>query len=283
MNRSKYVRFSLHERSAWHNFNSSELAKNILAYADSCGRFVTTPEYYEDREQYSAPMILHVISGSFFYCSDEKITRVNAGEVAIFDTTSPHIYGTDVPSDFLWLHIAGNGITKIVHELINQNKSSVFSGEITNPMREFLNYMHTLCSENLQIPESEVSLMIYKSLYSLFTNIQNETFTANYDNKYILDSIEFIRKNYHRKITVKDIAAHVHLSEAHFSRIFRAETGISPYSYLIEHRINTSKLLLEKGLSIAETAQKTGWSSDSNFIYAFKQSTGVSPGGYVRR
>jgi AraC-type DNA-binding domain-containing proteins len=283
MNRKKFVRFSLHERSVWHNFNSSDLAKNILAYADSCGRFITTPEYYEDRSEYCAPMIMYVFSGSFFYCADEKITRVNAGELAIFDTTSAHIYGTDESSDFIWLHIAGNGITKIIQELLYQNKSNVFRGDVIIPARDFLNYMQTICSENLQIPESEVSVMIYKSLYSLFPNIQNETFTANYDNKYILDSIEFIRKNYHRKITVKDIAAHVHLSEAHFSRLFRAETGISPYSYLIEHRINTSKLLLEKGFSITETAQRTGWSSDSNFIYAFKQSTGVPPGGYVKK
>lgn len=276
------VRLDLNEKSSSYVFNPSDTAKRIFAYRDTCGHYITTSEYYEDRERYAVPLILYLNSGSFFYCSDERIIRVKPGELAVFDTSSPHIYGTDVSSEFVWLHIGGNGIRELVQEITLFGENNVFSGDVINPMRDFLYYMLTLCSENLQISESEVSLMIYKNLYSLIPYVQNETFAVRRGSEYIIESVEFIRNNYHRKISVKDIASNVHLSEAHFSRVFKNSMGISPYSYLREYRINMAKILLEQGMSISETAQKTGWSSDSNFIYAFKQSVGVSPGCYMK-
>lgn len=259
---------------------SSLTAEKILAYCKSCGHFITTSDYHISREEYNAFLIVYLISGSFFYNTKNNSQRLNPGELGIFDTFSYHKYGTDIDSEFIWVHINGNGIKTILNELILINKSNIFSGTLIIGMRDFINSMIKLCAKNIEINEFDVSLMLYDSLYSLVSNKKSiaETFIKNKENEYITDSIKFIHNNYHKKITIKEIANSIHLSEAYFSRIFKASTGLSPYLYLKNYRINIAKILLEQGVSINETAIKTGWNSTSNFIYAFKKSVGLSPG-----
>jgi AraC-type DNA-binding domain-containing proteins len=283
MSTKVFLRFDLNEKSLSYTFSPSETAKRVFAYRDTCGHFVTTSEYYQERESYNAVLIIYLLSGSFFYCSDNEIIRVSPGELAVFDTFDPHIYGTDVESDFIWLHISGNGIRELINELIMTNDGYIFTGTKTIQIRNFLFHMIDICSEKLEVTESEISLLIYKNLYSLIpnVNIKKETFTSRIGGEYIIKSLEFIRNNYGRKITVKDIADNVYLSEAHFSRLFKLSMDVSPYSYLKEYRIDMAIHLLHQGVSINEAAAQTGWNSTSNFIYTFKKSTGVSPGKYI--
>ena len=72
-------------------------------------------------------------------------------------------------------------------------------------------------------------------------------------------------------------------SPTHFSRAFKQSTGLAPFQWLQQQRINRAQILLaESRQSLAEIALATGFSSQAHFTTAFKRVTGLTP-GYWRR
>lgn len=82
-------------------------------------------------------------------------------------------------------------------------------------------------------------------------------------------------------LTVRDVAARSGVSEAHLRRIFRAELGISPMSYVNHLRFERSKnLLRESNITVAEISRISGFSDPYYFSREFKHRFGVNPTEY---
>ena len=90
--------------------------------------------------------------------------------------------------------------------------------------------------------------------------------------------LSYLRTHYTRKITLQDIADHVHLSRSECARFFRSIAGLTLFQYLTELRVDRSiELLTRSDKSIAEIAYETGFSSQSYFCQRFRAVKGVSP------
>lgn len=77
------------------------------------------------------------------------------------------------------------------------------------------------------------------------------------------------------------LAALGHSSPFHFSRLFRAVTGLPPHRYLSRARLERAEQLLTLGdATITAISHQVGFSSVSHFIAAFKRHTGMTPGQY---
>ncbi len=76
-----------------------------------------------------------------------------------------------------------------------------------------------------------------------------------------------MRTHLEESISVADIAAHLALSPAHFSRLFRQETGRSPNQYLIDPRLERTCFLLRNGrVSVAEACAAIGCNNIPSFV-----------------
>ena len=79
-------------------------------------------------------------------------------------------------------------------------------------------------------------------------------------------------------VAAKTLLSLLKISQSHFFRTFREETGLTPYGYLMNIRINHAmKMLLETPYSVEEIAAHCAFCSSANFIRAFRQNTGVTP------
>ncbi len=93
----------------------------------------------------------------------------------------------------------------------------------------------------------------------------------------------FIDSHSDENITVDDLAGLADISKFHFTRMFKQETGLSPYQYILKHRIREAQnLLVTSTKSLAEIALDVGFSSQSHMNEAFKRVIGVTPGFYRR-
>jgi len=93
--------------------------------------------------------------------------------------------------------------------------------------------------------------------------------------------ISYINKHFTENITIADLAEKAGFSQYHFIRIFKKETGMTPYEYIINIRINTAKYLLRNSqLSVKDICFSTGFSSESVFCNAFKKRLGITPTEY---
>lgn len=91
------------------------------------------------------------------------------------------------------------------------------------------------------------------------------------------------RRHLFESLSVEKVADAVSLSPSHFSRLFRSTTGFSPHEYIMLHRIDEAKALLQStSLSVKEIAFRVGYRSEVNFITAFTEKTGATPTQFRR-
>lgn len=94
-------------------------------------------------------------------------------------------------------------------------------------------------------------------------------------------AMEFITENLSSDLRLEQIASQIEISPFHFARLFRKSLGQSPYQYLLQQRIAIAKVLLRNpSLSVQEIAMQTGWNSPVNFVRAFRQWVGATPGAW---
>ncbi len=96
-------------------------------------------------------------------------------------------------------------------------------------------------------------------------------------------AIAYVRTQYAEKITLDDLAAHVHLSRPYLSRVLAESLGMPFTEYLNAYRIERSLELLEiSSIPIAEVAHRTGFGDQSYFTRVFSRRMGISPREYRR-
>lgn len=93
--------------------------------------------------------------------------------------------------------------------------------------------------------------------------------------------IDHIKNNYHRHISLEEIAGISYMSKTYLSTLFKKETGYSVSEYINDVRINQSQtLLLDSDLSIVEIARMCGFEDQSYFTKVFRKITGMTPKKY---
>lgn len=91
----------------------------------------------------------------------------------------------------------------------------------------------------------------------------------------------FMDNRFGEPITIEDVARHVEMRSESFIRAFRQEYNRTPYSYLLEKRINRAKnLLFLSTKSIKEISHDCGFNDPSHFCMVFKKATSTTPGRF---
>ena len=94
----------------------------------------------------------------------------------------------------------------------------------------------------------------------------------------IIMAIEYIRENYHKPITLEEVADYVGISRVYLSQTFKKETNKNIWDYLAQYRLSKAKeLLLTSNLKIYAIAELCGFGSPQYFNKIFKRLTGFSP------
>lgn len=80
-------------------------------------------------------------------------------------------------------------------------------------------------------------------------------------------------------VDMKDVAGALGMSYAHFRRVFKQQTGFSPYQYHLQLRVHRARELLRStNLSVKEIAASLNFESPYHFSRMFKKKTaGMSP------
>ncbi|WP_026935358.1 AraC family transcriptional regulator [Christiangramia echinicola] len=93
--------------------------------------------------------------------------------------------------------------------------------------------------------------------------------------------VEYIRKNLHNPLAVKNLSKKACMSESNFYRVFKNELGISPIDFINNERIKLAVSLLQNpNKSIKEVYQECGFESRSYFNRVFKSRKRMAPGDY---
>lgn len=91
----------------------------------------------------------------------------------------------------------------------------------------------------------------------------------------------YIETHYMDDISLQDVAAQLHYSDAYFCRFFKQNFDKNFIMYLSELRVEKAKELLEDmTINVKDISTKVGFRDSSYFTKVFKRITGVTPSEY---
>lgn len=100
-------------------------------------------------------------------------------------------------------------------------------------------------------------------------------------NRRMLRARDAMDRSYVEPLDVPALARLAHVSEAHFSRTFRATFGETPHRYLQRRRVERAMFLLrETDRSVTDICFEVGLGSTGTFSRTFREIVGRSPRTY---
>ena len=84
---------------------------------------------------------------------------------------------------------------------------------------------------------------------------------------------DWLAARWHLPLAVADLAEHVHLSATQFTARCVAQTGMSPMQWVRQQRLAHARSLRAQGLSVAESARRTGYRSPSALTAALRRTS----------
>ena len=82
-------------------------------------------------------------------------------------------------------------------------------------------------------------------------------------------------------VTSAELEAATGLSRYALARHFRACLGTSPHRYLVMRRLDRARVLIRRGVPLADAALACGFADQSHMTRQFKKAYGLSPGRFV--
>ena len=103
------------------------------------------------------------------------------------------------------------------------------------------------------------------------------------DDHDLADLLAWMSGHLDEDLSVARLARRAHLSERTFARRFRAETGTTPYHWLVWQRVLHAQRLLETTeLDIDRVAERSGFGSAATLRHHFVNRVGTAPQSYRR-
>lgn len=261
------------DQSNYYFHTPTKLAKSLFYYGLCGGEFFCQRGYYVHRQHYNSFLLLIVLDGTLTL--PELSLTLNPHQGYLLNCYEPHTYLTDANAHFLFLHFDG-GSTQQFFDHLQQAKGPHAPIAVTlTHIQHLTEIIETLALEGT-VNEHLISARIHELLIS-FVNT-----TLDYSAP-ISQALQMMESNYMQPLKMSEVAHIANLSLYHFSRRFRAETGYAPYEYFLHRRIHYAKQFLKTtDASMSSIALSCGFSSESNFSYTFKKTTGMTPTDFRR-
>lgn len=101
------------------------------------------------------------------------------------------------------------------------------------------------------------------------------------DNVLILKAKEMMRSNLQGVLKLDEISHELNLSKYQFIRLFNTHTGISPYQYFLNSKVQHAKQIIEKDKDIYEAVAACGFVDLAHMNRHFKSVFGITPHDYA--
>ena len=183
-----------------------------------------------------------------------------------------------------------------VVELMNDHNPMIDNGEwkfvdynfhFTNDtgINQIIQRLYFLFPENHPSKDVFVDFMLKELIIRILRANYREIYSENAlklsGNNRIAFVINYIREHLHENLTIAELSKKAYMSESHFFRVFKNETGLSPIDFINNERIKlATRLLADPKMKIKEVYMRCGFDNRSYFNRMFKRIQKLSPTEY---
>lgn len=257
-------------------YSPSKLALDMFLYPVQCGIFSYMPGYSLTRKSFDSFLLMYIQKGELLLTFEDHTRKVTSGSFVLLDCYKQHSYSTSSGWECIWCHF--DGITaRSYYQSVVSRLSNVFSMTDPHPvlikMTSIINCFYNAAF--IQEPLLSKYLTDILTEFLLYTPLNKSSRT---NMNMAEETISYINNHFQENITIEELAAHAGLSQYHFIRTFKSETGFTPHEYLVNTRIATAKYLLKTSqLPVKEICFSSGFSGENIFCSAFKRHLGMTP------
>jgi AraC-like DNA-binding protein len=201
------------------------------------------------------------------------------GDICLLHKGTDHTYYSSKKNPWtkIWFAVKGSLVTQLlsIHKLENTYL-------IKNcPLKHLFEKMRDSIKDtkyNMKHISKKSLLIIYEIIMEIaeFINKKNQPVSDD-----ILTIKNYLDAHVENKLNLKEIGKVIFKSPSQALRIFKKETGTTPYDYFLTRKAEHAKfLLLNTHLSVKEIAYRLNFSSEYHFSKVFKKKVNIAPSYY---
>jgi AraC-like DNA-binding protein len=229
-------------------------------------------------------LVIYCIKGVGWCELAGQLHTVRAGDLLVLPPDVPYTCGAHIanPWTIHWACALGANLPEYLNELgVSTPAPLVWMGEDLQLARLFNEVLQTLehGSSYLNLLQASHALA---HLFAVSIRHRHERTRDTSDVvEKVAQAIIYMSEHLDQPLRVSALAALANLSQAHFSVLFKQQTGCSPRDYLHLLRIHRAcQLLRGSTSSVKEIASKLGYQDQFHFSRQFKAFQGLSPTEY---
>jgi AraC-like DNA-binding protein len=227
----------------------------------------------------------------------DHISEYEGSDLVLIGSNIPHLnfdHGVTTPYRKEVLHIKpsfkevileGLADLKQIERLLELSKYGIaFYGSTKGHVGQAMKTLHTLEPFDFFMEVMRLLKLLSQSKeFQLLHKAPYETKYHQKEQKRLRDIYAFLDEQYHRKISLAEVADLSNLSPAAFCRYFKKNTGSTFTHFMNQYRISQAQRMLLKGSTISETCFACGFESLSYFNRTFKKVVNEGPSTFKNR
>ncbi len=251
----------------------SAFALENLFYIRLEALYTCGPRYEVKRTGLNSFLMFYIKDGEMLFEYEGSSFIARKKDIVLLDCMRPQRYQALKKTSFYWFHFDGSSSRAYFDHFLN-NRGIHFQD--TRNMEEQFILIHDLMRSDCP-DEGIMSVHLHKIMALLYSSAE----TGGTSSNIVASARVYMDTHYMEKLSAEQIASASKVSPSHLFRLFRKETGVTPYGYLTNVRMeHAMKMLLNTSYTVEEIADYCAFCSSANFIRAFRQTTGVTPRKY---
>jgi len=219
-------------------------------------------------------LILCVHGGGWLRLRDEYYT-VRKNDIFICPPNIPHVYGcnTDTGWEIWWCHFSGEHTVTLCRAIGLSEAAPLM--QLPEPDQAVVCFSKLL--DRLEDQQESAALDAADLLHSLLLELYRQA-----EKRPLLANLAQFAND--RSISLNEMARRAGYSTFHFTRLFKKQTGRSPWQYVLDRKIERAKeLLIGSSLSIKEISASLDFNNPDYFAKLFRSRCGTPPHKYRGR
>ena len=210
--------------------------------------------------------IYYIREGDLTYEAADEVRSMKPGFLYALPSTAPYHVRKNPEKEFActYLHVDFNKyrVNSLIELPVEEN---CCLGDFIRTVSE-------------AISEKRIELLEHLAEDFSFFLKGNEGFVQN---SQMLTTVQkHIVRHISEELTIEGLSHLFNYHPNYFIRLFRRETGYTPYQYIVQQRMQYAVTQLNKGLPNEEVCYACGYTDSSTFTRAFRKYYGVAPQKY---
>lgn len=247
------------------------------------GYFPAAENHHVERPE-GAPttLVILCLRGVGWVRLGRETCAITAGHLVWLPDGAAHAYGCgqDDPWTIVWAHFTGEEVAAWRDLLGAPGPSRPFVYALPDDRLDeiALDQIYAALERGFAVRHQAASAAALRHALSTIVQLAHTPRDGRSAHERVVLSIETLRRDWQRPHRLDELAAAANMSVAHYSALFRRQTGFAPIDFLIRLRVqHACRLLDTTELPVRQVAERVGYADPYYFTRCFRRVMGRAP------